>query len=59
MHCKTSLKYYSCSTTYSVEPVVDEMLEVLAHADLSHQFVLVPVHTRQLAHVGEDILQTI
>lgn len=27
----------------SVEPVVDDVLEILAHADLSHQLVLVPV----------------
>lgn len=45
--------------THSVEAVVDEMLQVLAHADLSHQLVLVAVHTSQLAHVGKDILQTI
>ena len=35
------------------------MLEILAHTDLSHQLVLVAVHTSQLAHVGEDVLQPI
>lgn len=38
--------------------VVDEMLQVLAHAHLTHQTVLVAVHTGQLPHVGEDVLQT-
>ena len=42
-----------------VEAVVDQMLQVLAHSHLSHQAVLVPVHTGQLTDVGEDVLQTI
>lgn len=45
--------------TYSVEAVVDEMLEIFAHSDLSHQLVLVAVHARQLTNVGKDILQPI
>ena len=45
--------------THSVEPVVDEMLEILAHADLSHQLVLVAVHPSQLTHVGKDVLQSV
>lgn len=45
--------------TYGVEPVVDEMLQIFAHADLSHQLVLVAVHARQLTHMGEDVLQPI
>lgn len=45
--------------TYSVEPVVDEMLQVFAHPDLSHQLVLVAVHARQLTHVSKDVLQPI
>jgi hypothetical protein len=44
---------------YGVEAVVDEVLEVLAHADLSHQLVLVTVHARQLAHVGKDVLDPV
>lgn len=35
------------------------MLEILAHADLPHQLVLVAIHARQLAHMGEDILQAV
>lgn len=35
------------------------MLQVLAHADLPHQLVLVAVHACQLAHVGKDVLQTV
>lgn len=45
--------------TYSVEPVVDEMLQVFAHPDLSHQLVLVAVHACQLTHVGKDVLQAV
>ena len=44
---------------HSVEPVVDEMLQVFAHADLSHQLVLVAVHACQLTHVGKDVLHSI
>lgn len=35
------------------------MFQVLAHTDLPHQFVLVSVHSCQLTHVGEDVLQAI
>ena len=42
-----------------VEPVVDEVLEVLAHANLSHEPVLVAVHTGELADVREDVLQPV
>lgn len=45
--------------TYCVKPVVDEMFQVLAHSNLPHQFVFVPVHPRELAHVGKDVLQAI
>lgn len=45
--------------THSVEAVIDEMFQVFAHADLSHQLVLVAVHARQLSHVSKDILQPV
>jgi len=45
--------------TYGVEPVVDEMFQVLAHPDLSHELVLVAVHARQLTDVSKHILETI
>lgn len=45
--------------SYSVEAVVDEMLEIFAHSDLSHQLVLVAVHSSQLTNVGKDVLQSI
>lgn len=45
--------------TYSVKPVVDEMFQVLAHSNLPHQFVFVPVHPCELTHVGKDVLQAI
>ena len=45
--------------TYSVEPVVDEMFQVLAHTNLSHQLVLVAVHACQLTHMGKDVLHSI
>lgn len=35
------------------------MLDVFAHSDLSHEFVLVPVHSSQLTNMGENILKTI
>ena len=50
---------HSLGSAYGIEAVVDEMLEVLAHTDLSHQLVLGAVHARQLAHVGKDVLQTV
>lgn len=50
-----------CNTafTYGVEPVVDQMLQIFAHSDLSHQLVLVAVHACQLTHVSKDVLQPI
>mmetsp|Transcript_38034 Transcript_38034/g.88955 ORF Transcript_38034/g.88955 Transcript_38034/m.88955 type:complete len:246 (-) Transcript_38034:1571-2308(-) len=42
-----------------VEAVVDEVLQILAHSHLSHQSVLVSVHTGELTHVGVDVLQAI
>ena len=54
------LHFPSCSAkTHRVEPVVDDVLEVLAHPDLLHQLVLVPVHAGQLPHVREDVLQAV
>ena len=35
------------------------MLKILAHPDLPHEFVLVPVHSSQLTHMGKDILKAI
>jgi hypothetical protein len=40
-------------------PVVDEVLEVLAHADLPHQLVLVAVHAGQLTHMRKRVLQPV
>ena len=45
--------------TYSVEPIVDEMLQIFAHPDLSHQLVLVAVHACQLTNMSKDVLQSI
>ena len=45
--------------TYSVESVVNEMFDVLTHSDLSHQLVLVSVHSSQLTNMGKDVLQAI
>ena len=42
-----------------VEAVVDEVLEVLAHAHLAHEPVLVAVHARQLPDVREAVLQPV
>lgn len=35
------------------------MLEVLAHPDLPHEFVFVPVHPRQLPDVSKDVLEAV
>lgn len=35
------------------------MLQIFAHADLSHQFVFVPIHSCQLANMSENILQAV
>lgn len=35
------------------------MLKILAHPNLSHQLVLVAVHSSKLAHVTKNVLQTI
>lgn len=43
----------------SVETVVDEMLEILAHTNLPHQTVLVPIHASKLSNVSESVLETI
>lgn len=45
--------------SHRVEAVINEMLQVLAHTNLPHQLVFVPVHARQLPHMGKDILQSI
>mmetsp|Transcript_13659 Transcript_13659/g.18096 ORF Transcript_13659/g.18096 Transcript_13659/m.18096 type:complete len:218 (-) Transcript_13659:2714-3367(-) len=42
-----------------IEAVVDEMLEILAHADLTHEAVLVAVHARQLSDVRERVLEPV
>lgn len=45
--------------THGVEAVVDEMLQIFAHPDLSHQLVLVAVHSGQLTDMSKDVLQPI
>lgn len=35
------------------------MLQILAHPDLPHQFILVAIHASQLTNMGKDILQPI
>ena len=42
-----------------IESIVDQVLQVLAHSDLPHQTILVPIHARELADVVEGILQTV
>lgn len=45
--------------SHRVEAVIDEVFQVLAHADLPHQLILVAVHACQLSHVGKNILQPV
>ena len=40
----------------SIESVVDKMLQVLAHSHLSHELVLVAIHTSQLTNMSEYVL---
>src|SRR5690606_12427152 len=42
-----------------VEAVIDEMLQIFAHSNLSHQLVLVTVHASELTNVGKNVLKTI
>lgn len=42
-----------------VETVIDQVLQIFAHSDLSHQLVLVAIHSRQLPNVSEDVLQSV
>lgn len=51
--------FSSAAITHRIEPIVHQMLQILAHSDLSHQLVLVPIHSRQLTNVRENILQPI
>lgn len=44
---------------YGVESVIDQVLQIFAHADLPHQFVFVTVHSRELADVSKYVLQTV
>lgn len=46
-------------TTYGVESVINQMLQILAHSDLPHKFVLVSIHSGKLANVSKDILEAI
>jgi hypothetical protein len=40
-----------------IEAIVDEVLQVLRHSDLPHEFVLVSVHARESANVRKNILK--
>lgn len=55
-----------CKRQHTPSPAVERpekstynVLQVLAHADLTHEFVLVPVHTGQLTNVSEGELETV
>lgn len=45
--------------THGIEPVVNEMLQILTHAYLPHELVLVSVHAGELTDVCKDVLQAI
>ena len=47
------------SCTYSIEAVVDDMLEILAHSNLFHQLVFVTVHSSKLTNVCKHVLEAI
>jgi len=37
----------------AIKSVVNDVLEVLTHAYLLHEFILIAIHPRQLTHVGK------
>lgn len=43
----------------SIKSVVDQVFQIFTHAHLSHQFVFVPIHSCQLADMGEYVLQAV
>ena len=42
-----------------IEAIIDEVLQVFRHSDLSHELVLVTVHARKGTNVRKDILEGI
>lgn len=44
---------------YRIESIVNQMLQIFAHANLSHQFVFVAIHSSQLTDMSKNILQTV
>lgn len=42
-----------------IEAIVDEVLQVFRHSDLSHELVLVTVHARKGANMRKDVLNGI
>ena len=42
-----------------IEAIVDKVLQILCHSDLSHELVLVTVHARKGTNVRKDILKRI
>ena len=47
----------SLSDRARIEPMADQMLEVLRHAHLPHELILVSVHACQGTNVSKNILQ--
>ena len=45
--------------TYGIEAIINDMFQILAHPDLLHQLVLVPIHSSQLSNMSEHILESI
>ena len=45
--------------TYGIEAIVNDMFQILAHPDLLHQLVLVPIHSSQLSDMSEHILKSV
>lgn len=42
--------------THSIKSIIDYMFEILTHPDLSHEFILVSVHTSQLTNMREYVV---
>mmetsp|Transcript_31758 Transcript_31758/g.36107 ORF Transcript_31758/g.36107 Transcript_31758/m.36107 type:complete len:278 (-) Transcript_31758:415-1248(-) len=50
---------WSLSDRTGIESIVNQMLKIFAHSDLSHQSVFVTIHTSELTNMCENILQTV
>lgn len=44
---------------YRIEAIVNQMLQIFAHTNLSHEFIFITIHSGKLTNMSENVLQTI